>query len=199
MSDATATTETANDNGSLSACLDVAEDMAAHFDAEARIAELDRLAALAKTHTLGAKYVSGRDVAETAKLIRRELVAACKAPTGPLSGCVCRVTSRRASMMVAIDVVIVSVPDRGASIVNGRWIEAEDSRARFSGPRPSMRSKRGESIAAAAEAIVDAYNFNKSDSMTDYSHVGFYGGVTFDTDMLEAARAEVRTALALLA
>jgi hexokinase len=167
---------------------------------ECRERENDRITAnAAATHYRGAKFDRSRPLRETSTMIRRELAAAGKTTGGPLSGCVCRVTTRRASMMVAIDVEIVNVPERGAPIVNGRWIEAEDSGVSLAGPRPSILSKRGEAMIGAAKAIVDQFNFNKSDSMTDYSCVGFYGGVTFDSDVTAAARAEVRAALALLA
>lgn len=43
-------------------------------------------------------------------------------------------------------------------------------------------------VITAIEAIVNAYNFDDSDSMTDYFFCRFYDRVTFDEDMEDAER-----------
>ena len=198
MNTATDCTEIANDNGSLAACLDVAEEIAVQLEAEDRVAEQDRLAANALTHYVGSKNVRGRDTRETAALIRKELVAAGKASTGVLAGCTFQVKIDRSSMSSSIDVRILSIPARGASIINGRWVEQEDSRKIVEGRRQSILSKRGTALISTVEAIVTQYNFDKSDIGTDYYHSDFYSGVSFGPGIESAAIAEIRAALALL-
>jgi len=183
MSNATMT-ETANDN---------AANLSADEQATAnRAKEEARLTALALTHYTGAMYDRDRSIVATAALIRKELNAAGKASTGPLAGCTFQVRVDRASMYTAIDAKILSIPERGASIINGRWVEQEDSRKAIVGPRQAILSNRGAAIIKAVESIIAAYNFDKSDSMTDYHNAAFYTGVTFATGIESAAIAEVR-------
>lgn len=190
IGDGDPTDGTANDNASAEA--------AALRTSDGRAAEEARIVTnAAAAHFQGSKYDRSRDVAETAKLIRKDLAAAGKTTTGPLAGCAFRVLTRRASMMVAIDVEIVSVPDHGSPIVNARQVEA-DIEARGAWTGLNQLSKRGESILATVQAIVDQYNFDKSDISSDYHHVGFYGGVRFGGAIEEAAREEIRRTLALL-
>lgn len=198
MTSATDCTRIANDNGSLSACLDVAEQIAVQLEAEARVEEFDRLAVVALTHYVGSKYVSGRDVRETAALVRKELVAAGKASTGTLAGCTFQVKIDRTSMSSSVDVRILTIPNHLVPVINGRWVEQEDSHKAVVGPHASILSKRGTALIVAVESIVAQYNFDKSDSGTDYHNAAFYTHVSFGPGIESAAIAEIRATLAML-
>jgi hypothetical protein len=172
-------------------CATVGEDRARRL-----APEYARLAEVAKTHWTGAKYDKSRPIAETAKLIRKELAAATKA-NGPLKGVKCRVRSGRATHRWAIDIEIVDVPTGDLMpIVNPARVEFElrDPHG-FSG-LPWM-STRGKRIEAAVEAVAKQYSYDRSDSMSDYTDVAFHVSVTFASEVQAAHRAEVERAVRL--
>lgn len=131
-------------------------------------------------------------------MIRKELNALGNGKGGPLTGCTFSVKMDSGSMYTAIDARILTVPARGTSIINGRWVEQEDSRNAVSGPCQAILSNRGTSMIKAIEAVIAQYNFDKSDTMTDYHSAAFYSSVTFGTGIESAAIAEMRATLALI-
>lgn len=103
-------------------------------------------------HTAGSKYaeVENLDITEIAKLIRKDI-------KNELPAIKASVKIERYSMGQSIDVVAwTDVP----IYVVGRDLNSN-----------------GQRLYDKLKEIVDAYNFNDSDSMTDYFHVNFYGGV----------------------
>lgn len=183
-------TETANDTA---ANLSDNEQATAN-----RIKEEARLAARALMHYVGAKYDRTRETRATAALIRKELNALGKGNVGPLAGCTFSVKMDSGSMYTAIDAKILSIPSKGTPIINGRWVEQEDSHKAVVGPRQAILSNRGEAMIKAVESVIAQYNYDKSDSMTDYHDGAFYTGTSFGPGIESAAIAEVRATLALL-
>lgn len=49
--------------------------------------------------------------------------------------------------------------------------------------RPKKLTLEGHSLIQSLEAIREAWNFDKSDTMTDYFHVNYYGSTTIDSDL----------------
>lgn len=56
-------------------------------------------------------------------------------------------------------------------------------------------TKDGARCIAVLEGLMQAYNFDHSDSQTDYFHVNFYGHASVDCRLLEAQRTAVRSSL----
>jgi hypothetical protein len=138
--------------------------------------------------TEGSKYAATKDLSTTeiAKCIRGDLkaaVAAGELPTGIKLG----VRTRYASMMSAIDVTIVALPD-GFEIYNRERVRYDETNGK-EGQWGNWMADSASALQKRIRAIVDAYNFDNSDPMVDYFHVRFYGSVDFSHDLQEADRA----------
>lgn len=118
-----------------------------------------------QAHTKGAKYEETRDLdlAIIAKRIRKELAAAFG------KGWKFTVQIKRYSGGQSLNVHAVKAP----------YTIIEPGKDRDVGMIQWQLNSRGEKARAKAEAIVDAYNYNNSDSMTDYFDVRFYGDTDF--------------------
>ena len=161
-----------------------ANDVTPNPHAAAIAREEARLAAVAEGHYTGSRYVQGRDVAEVAKDIRRDIAAAVKA--GELPAIRCTVRTRRYSMGRSIDVEVTAVP-AGLIVANVRRALDDDC------GEPWM-SAAGRGLLMDLEAIVNRYNFDKSDIATDYHNCAFYGSVEFAHPLVDAQRAAIRQA-----
>lgn len=130
--------------------------------------ELARLAALsaAQAAAKGSRYEATKtlDVAAIAKLVRADLRA-----LGSVAKF--RVTTKRYSMGQSITIEIAGY-NRHAS----DDVRAAQEAAKL--PCPWM-TREAVALADRCEAILDAYNYNRSDSMTDYSDVKFHGHVNW--------------------
>lgn len=119
-------------------------------------------------HTVGSKYAAGRDVADIAKLVRKDLAAARKDPDSAIpADAKIRVRISRYSMGQSIDVAIV-LP--------------RPSRVQVDRDYPGQWGYTSEAAAAqyAADAILQAYNYDNSESLTDYFECEFAGHATVD-------------------
>lgn len=125
----------------------------------------------------GSKYNRDLDVAEVAKLLRKDIAAARKDGSLALPAHA-KVSVRidRYSMGCSIDVVVRgctpaelwNVPGADADYVDGEWTS-------YGGGRTPMR----EAADAKLNELLNAYKRDNSDSMTDYYDVNFAGHVTF--------------------
>jgi hypothetical protein len=138
----------------------------------------------------GSKYESGLDVAEIAKRIRSEIKAGVKA--GELPNAKYSVTISRYSGGQSLNVSIDNVP---FAIANEARVRRDvlEPYAYHSENLP-LHSDEAAALLKRVEVIVGAYNFDGSDSQSDYFHVNFYGDVKFawsgqekrETDALRA-------------
>jgi hypothetical protein len=128
-----------------------------------------------RTHiAYGAKYDRATDIAEIAKRVRADLKAAVKAKDIP--GTKYRVTIERYSQGQSLNVRIGDVP---FTIVSEERIRRDIlDRADFD-PAFGWRTEEAVALIRKVEAIVGAYNFDGSDSQTDYYHVNFYSTVDY--------------------
>lgn len=111
----------------------------------------------------GSNYQDGRDVKDTAKLIRKALKAAYK-------GLKFSVTISRYSGGQSISVEIKTLPAGFGSVLN-----AEED------PEYGVRLVSDEAIALlrSVESVVDGFNRQEIDSQSDYWNVDFFGHVNF--------------------
>ncbi len=130
----------------------------------------------------GAKFEDGRDVKETAKLVRQDLKAAVKA--GELPDTKYRVFIDRYSMGCSLDVHVgpVPFPIHEVSFV------MSDPHQFFEGERWTARARL---VFQRVEKMVRAYKRDDSDSMTDYYSVNFSDHVAWAHGVESADRKAV--------
>jgi hypothetical protein len=142
----------------------------------------------------GSKYVSGRDKAETAKLMRAELKALGAKGTAEIpKGTTFRVTLDRYSMGSSIDVRILPPADFLA--LNPERVLADLRRAP---EQHNWLSEKGAALVSAVSRIHGSYNRDASDLMVDYFDVDFHGEAKLDSDFEANQRAIVRQTLSLV-
>jgi hypothetical protein len=142
----------------------------------------------------GSKYKSEMSRVEIAKAIRAEIKSAVK--SGALPKAKYSVRCQSYSGGGSIDVAIANVEQVGFELYNQELL-AKDRANEWNAGIPWMAESAME-LVRKVEAIVKAYNFDGSDSMTDYFHVNFYGSVDFESEyqcaMREAAVAKLKEA-----
>lgn len=140
----------------------------------------------------GDKYEAGLSTPEIAKKLRQDIKAAVKAGELP-KGLKVSVRSESFSGGSAIRLRVTAVPD-GFTIYNPEWVAAEDKREPHHLP---WASPEADKVARVVEGLAAAYNYDGSDTMTDYFDVNFYGGhLVWDHKLEEADKARTRARLA---
>jgi hypothetical protein len=142
----------------------------------------------------GGKYERGLDVADIAKRVRADLKAAVKAGELPKSfKAGVRISRFSGGCSITVTIKVPGVP-----AVNPARVEFEHDHphtycdvALFTEEYTALKKK--------VEAILKAYNFDGSDTQTDYFHVNFYGSVSLDYDAEKAEKAELLAMLKLRA
>jgi len=155
--------------------------------------ESERMAKVAEaSHYTGAKYESGRDIKEIAKLVRKDIKAARKA--GDLPAAKYSVRISRYSMGRSLTVTVSGLEMEVANMERFR-AEARDPNLRHLGaPVGRLMTDEAYALEAKVEALVNAYNFDKSDLATDYHNRAFHGFVSIEADFgaaRERAEAEL--------
>lgn len=115
----------------------------------------------------GTKYNADLNLRDIAKLVRKEL----KTTFGPAWKFSVRI--RRFAGGQSMDVTVTDAP-----AVLYRLAGADE---RY--PDYPVHSDAGELATKTAQAILDSYNRQDIDSMTDYFNVHFYGSVSIDSDL----------------
>lgn len=141
----------------------------------------------------GARYDARLTTPQIAAKIRDEIKAAVKAGTLP-KGLQCSVRSRRFAGGSAIDVEIKALP-AGWQVHNPERLRADQENPHGPTPQIPRYSEATRALIATLEAMLAAYNFDGSDTQTDYFHVNFYEHVEFDGEIEAAARERELAAL----
>lgn len=142
--------------------------------------------------TTGTKYDSTRDIKEIAKLVRQDIKAAVKA--GDLPKLKASVRISRYSMGQSLDVEIKEVdcpvanPDRVADDLLG-----------VHPPNHKLCTDEAYAVKDKVQVLVDEYNYDNSDSMTDYFDVNFYCRVNFSFELKETSKVNVLKRLGVVA
>lgn len=134
----------------------------------------------------GSKYSRDLDIAEIAKLVRADIKAAVKAGTIPDAAY--RVRISRFAGGQSLDVRVGNILERDGRpcvwVHNPRRLGEDMARPHGANPHEFGMQIFAPAIGAmldAVKAIVGAYNFDGSDSQSDYYHVNFYGHVEMET------------------
>jgi hypothetical protein len=132
-------------------------------------------------HTTGSKYESTASLCDTeiAKLIRADIKAAIKSGELP-AGLKCSVRCSGSSLHSSIEIRVTAAP--GVTYWRPEFLahEATSPRVLFEGDRITDDAKR---ILNVLNKIHGAYNFDNSDSQTDYFHVRYYGSAEFGWEL----------------
>lgn len=135
---------------------------------------------------VGSKYAEGRSAKEIASLVRGEIRAAVKAGELPSAKYSVRIDGSNMHSSISI-----GVSGLGFATVR-QTLSFEDRLAN------GFRTPAAQFVCDRLETMLAAYNFDNSDTMTDYFHVNFYGSVdlesVLETAMQEDARLEARNA-----
>lgn len=135
---------------------------------------------------VGCKYERSLNVADIAKRIRKDIAAELKAGTLP-AGLKTSVRISRYSMGQSIRISINAVP---FLILNPAWVRAEDSN-RVAGSI-DMLTPTAKAVRDMLMSIGDAYNYDRSDTMTDYFDNNFCLFVEFDWRMRDREADAIR-------
>jgi hypothetical protein len=124
--------------------------------------------------TTGSKYevTKDLDLAQVAKLVRADIKATQKAGFLP-AGLECSVRISRYSMGQSLDVRITAAPF--VVYVPEHQVDAN----RDAGVRCPFLTRSAVAAFDVIEAIVEAYNRDRSDTQSDHFDVRFYGHVEF--------------------
>jgi len=125
----------------------------------------------------GNKYQTTRDLDVTAiaKLVRADIKAL------KIAGLKCSVTIERYSGGQSIHVRVVSAD---VQVWTNEFLKANPHH-HFEGDRYTPEASE---LLARLESVLQAYNFDNSDTMTDYFHVRFYGNAEFCWKFAKANR-----------
>ncbi len=139
----------------------------------------------------GSKYKETENLTTTqiAKLIRAEIKA--KKKSGELPNAKISVRTQYFANGSSIDIEIKNTP---FNPINPEYIKDEKIDPSLCNPS-EYYTKEGKELRDKLEAIKDQYNYDNSDSMTDYFHVRFYGHVNYDGDFIRECRNEIEQQL----
>lgn len=144
------------------------------------------------THTTetGDLHTPGRDVADVAKQVRKDIRAAIKAGALP-EGLKVSVRISRFSMGQSIDATIVALPS-AFQVLNPERVrlERENDPRVFGGGVPRLTAQAAE-LLATLEGMIKRYGRFDVDTMTDYWNVSFYVSVNFAGDITRDDRAGI--------
>ena len=120
------------------------------------------------------------DIADIAKLVRKEIKAGVKSGSLPAA---LRTSVRisRYSMGQSLSVTITELGTLGANPARVKW--DMDNPHAYPGEAPHRYTAVAVETIEALEAMVKAYNYDDSDSQTDYYNVRFSGSVSIDHDV----------------
>jgi hypothetical protein len=122
----------------------------------------------------GNKYDGSLDIKEIAKLVRQDIKKAVKAGELPNG----LKTSVKISRYTGGQSLRVTVKAGITDIYTQDYVDGHNYGSAYTEEALQVKKVLAE--------IVEAYNFDKSDIMTDYFHVNFYGFVEFDHNLTEA-------------
>lgn len=144
----------------------------------------------------GARYEETRSMSTTdvAKSFRADVKAAIKAGDLP-KGLKLSIRTKYYSGGSSISVDIVAFPGRVLNAERIKW-DAENPHGTYYNCPESVRELHNGAVCATLaklEAMLDAYNFDGSDSQVDYFHVRFYAHVGVDYRLEKEERAILKS------
>lgn len=136
----------------------------------------------------GSKYDETLDVAEIAKRVRADLKAFIKAGTIPKGKY--SVTIERFSGGCSLRVRLSQLISPHLMLNPERVKFEQDNPHAVSGSLPQF-TPAGKALLEKVEAVVNAYNFDGSDTNFDYWNMNFYSSVAFESEFLRAQWATI--------
>lgn len=144
--------------------------------------------------TYGPKYEATKNLSkvEIAKLIRQDIKAAVKDGRLPKGKYSVRTHLYAGGGSIDVNVIGVSIPLFNPDRIQLEIDEPYRSHSEFICP---IHTPEAKGMISTLEAIRDAYNYDGSDSMTDYFDVRYYGSVSIDWRLACDERAKIAVLL----
>ena len=122
---------------------------------------------------VGAKFEQGRPIKEIARLVKIDIAEQVKAGNLPKAKYTVRYSSAHAAHGSSLKIRVSELPD-GFDLLNPKRVAAERSDAHgWYGQYPRF-SENGRAFRDALNEIGRAYQFDRSDSASDFYNVNFY-------------------------
>jgi len=128
----------------------------------------------------GSKYDRDLSIVAIAKRVRAEIKASIK--SGAMPDCKISVRVRKYSGGRSLDVEVTAAPE-GFVICSPERVLYERDYPHSTSHPGGRYTDAARALLDALEGIRDAYNYDRSDRMTDYFDVNFYGSVSFDWEL----------------
>lgn len=138
---------------------------------------------------IGSKFDKSLTTKEIAARVRKEIKGAVKSSELPKAKYSVRIDSY--SMGSSINIAIKAVP---FAVLNPKRVVLEAGDLSYLWRSYNVEARytaEAATILERVEQMLQSYNFDDSDSMTDYFHVNFYGHVKFDWCEESAERARI--------
>lgn len=140
----------------------------------------------------GSKYVKGLSTKAIAALVRADIKAALKTGGLPRGKYSVRTSYGTTTSSISVSISEVMFTDgeteETLDVFNPERLRADRDQPHVFCPTPWM-SDAARDLTTTIERMVEAYNFDGSDSQSDCFHVNFYAHVDFDHDWQRARRA----------
>lgn len=132
----------------------------------------------------GKKYDSNLDIKEIAKLVRKDIKAAVKAGKLPPLKCGVRISRFSGGQSLS-----VTVKEVGFQVVNPEFTKGveEGLNSYTLYHTVGLYTEQAQEALSTLRSIADAYNFDGSDTMTDYFHVNYYSRVEYSSEVRNGA------------
>lgn len=143
-------------------------------------------------YVVGSRYSRDLTITDIAKAVRADIKAAIAANRLP-KGLKVSVTSERYSMGQSLNVIVTAAPLMVRNPARVRW-EAENRHGCvFDAPPEAqdLHSPEGKHILDTLKSIMDQYNYDRSESLTDYYDRNFNGHPSFAGRVHEAERVSI--------
>jgi hypothetical protein len=142
---------------------------------------------------VGTKYNKDLNTTQIAALVRQEIKLMVKSKALPKAK-----YSIRTAYFAGGSSIDVTIKTPSFAILNPKRLELEARDPNFQWQTHASEPRYTPEASSALEKIkkiLASYNFDDSDSMTDYFHVRFYGDVKFDWREESAEREKVQAVL----
>lgn len=140
--------------------------------------------------TYGSKYQDGLDIKEIAKLVRTEIRKAVKSGVLPKLKASVKISRYSGGRSLSVNIKECSFKVLDPAYLKFCRVHPHESYGK------SRFSETASDVLAQVNAIAESYNYDGSDTMTDYFNVNYYTNVGFDYGLgraekeLEAEQAE---------
>lgn len=128
----------------------------------------------------GSKYSAGTNIATIAKMVRADIKSAVNSGTLPKAKYSVTIKRFSGGQSLRVEVSDVVIPNASClKLYTEEYLRCEVETPSVCYPRDRLTASAA-AVLETIRGIINPYNFDDSDLMTDYFHVNFYSTVCFD-------------------